>query len=916
MSGPRTRPSAIILLLPLIAVLCLFPADSQSLPRPAPRPAFIPGELLVGFKHDLAAAGLADAAAAIGGMPGRRIPQINAQVFRFSAADNVMAVADRVSKLPGVRYAEPNYRRQVLLAAPNDPAYANKDTLIAPFEYDEGDPTTFTYFQWALRQIEAVAAWNVYPGTYYTQATKPANPPKIAVLDTGIDAGGPDGDPHDDFINLGGSSPDAAVGGQVDMANGRNVISGAPDPTDFADDYGHGTAIASVAVASANNGATEGAGKGSGIAGLAYHAQVLPVKVFDNTGNGTEADLAAGIIYAADHGALVINISGGDYYYSQTEQDAVDYAWAHGSLVIAAAGNDGNSDPLYPAALDGVIGAAATTWPFDDPATYSQFGYFVTIGAPGGDISYVPLGFWGVWVAMPTDPVPLHDVGWEPGYYQYQYHFGTSLASPHVAALASLYAAYKGITQATPNAPLLLSRALCRGCDAIEGTPGWNPHLGWGRINAYHTLLEDNNRGSTVGGIRGQVRYKDTVVANATINAALDGGAEVTAGATSYPDGMFRLANLTPGVYDVTAAYFGEQQTVQNVLVEAGYDVPRIRFNIGGSTPGNTPPVLSWVGTGGYVADGVDPDLAEHLTKCTFKVRYADADGDPPDPGVKLRLLRNGSELSGSPFDMTTGAVSDWAAGAVFRFSRQLRWGDYAYYFEASDGSANATGEPVNEADGPEIITPPLLANPRVSPDTGDASTRFRYRIDYSSLDGKPATWVQLQIRTYDPVAGWELYAWKKRNIADGTTVLWPRQVGTLYPDATRFRYRFRALKGGAGCRLIAVTDWASGPRVTGGTTAVMLSSLAAAPTKAGGAEIVFTLSAPADVQATILNVAGRPIRKLTPVAGVQGLNTLLWDGRSSAGLHAPGGAYLVEVNARSPEGAQSRALAPLRLSR
>jgi subtilisin family serine protease len=78
---------------------------------------------------------------------------------------------------------------------------------------------------------------------------------------------------------------------------------------------------------------------------------------------------------------------------NEAEQEAVDYAWAHGSLVIAAAGNegDGNNRPMYPAACDGVVAVAATTWPDDYPASYSNFGYYLMVGAPAGDVSYVPL---------------------------------------------------------------------------------------------------------------------------------------------------------------------------------------------------------------------------------------------------------------------------------------------------------------------------------------------------------------------------------------------------------------------------------------------------------------------------------------------------------------------------------------------
>ena len=139
----------------------------------------------------------------------------------------------------------------------------------------------------------------------------------------------------------------------------------------------------------------------------------------------------------------------------------------------------------------------------------------------------------------------------------------------------------------------------------------------------------------------------------------------------------------------------------------------------------------------------------------------------------------------------------------------------------------------------------------------------------------------------------------------------------SIFRGATKFRYRFRAMKGQPPCRLFALTDWMPGPRVTNGSSGVLaLSSLSAVPSPRGGAQIVFGLSGPAEVTARVVNIAGRPVRTLASLAAQQGLNTLVWDGTSGAGLAAPDGTYLVEIAATAPNGTQARALAPLHLGR
>jgi hypothetical protein len=331
----------------------------------------------------------------------------------------------------------------------------------------------------------------------------------------------------------------------------------------------------------------------------------------------------------------------------------------------------------------------------------------------------------------------------------------------------------------------------------------------------------------------------------------------------------------------------------------------------------NAAPVLGWAGTPGFVADGIDPDCAPHDSQLAFRVRYSDREGTPPSGGVLLHLRRNGTPLPHSPFAMRKGGSSNFRAGVVYRFARKLRFGDYSYRFAATDGDLAAVGPPTAWQQGPEVITPPVLSQPRVIPVVGDAATKFRYGVDYTTLDGKPARWVELQILRYEPGTGWQRTRFRKRGVPAGSSAVWARGLASIFPDATRFRYRFRAMKGHPPCRLFALTDWTPGPRLTDGSSGMpALSSLTAIPTPHGGAQIVFSLSAPAEVTARVLNIAGRPVRALAPLTAEQGLNTLLWDGKNGTGLAAPGGRYLVEVTARGPNGAQTRALTPLHLTR
>jgi subtilisin family serine protease len=275
---------------------------------------------------------------------------------------------------PDVVYAEPNYIATTSLTAPNDPSFSA---------------------QWSLGAINAVGGWSTYPGSYTSTGGVP-----IAIIDTGVYAAHPDLSAH------------------VLTSLGANCVSGTcSGSASSADDFGHGTHIAGIAAASTNNGA--------GIAGVAISSPIIPIKALDNQGSGSYAAIANGILWAAAHGARVINLSVGGPGYDATLCNAVASAISDGTLVIAAAGNDGVNTPEYPAACPGAVGVAATSSTGGSPAWSNYGSPDVFISAPGVDV------YSTMWPGA-------SQLGTTCGQQLYCSLQGTSMASPHVAALAAL----------------------------------------------------------------------------------------------------------------------------------------------------------------------------------------------------------------------------------------------------------------------------------------------------------------------------------------------------------------------------------------------------------------------------------------------------------------------------------------------
>lgn len=255
----------------------------------------------------------------------------------------------------------------------------------------------------------------------------------IAVLDTGVDGSHPDlaGRTSTGGTSLNGAATVTAGGGNTDP-------------------HGHGTHVAGIAAATADNGV--------GIAGVAPLATIIPVRVLNSWGSGWSSDVAAGITWAVDAGAEVINLSLGSTQQSQAMTNAVTYARAKGVIVVAAAGNGGPQGPKnYPAADNRTL-AVASIGTSRAISGFSTHGGYVDIAAPGSSIlSSIPGGGYG-------------------------HKSGTSMATPFVSGVVALLVGLDG--SLTPDA--VATRLMSTADDA--GTAGTDPAFGAGIVNPVRAM--------------------------------------------------------------------------------------------------------------------------------------------------------------------------------------------------------------------------------------------------------------------------------------------------------------------------------------------------------------------------------------------------------------------------------------------
>ncbi len=249
----------------------------------------------------------------------------------------------------------------------------------------------------------------------------------IAIIDTGVDLN------HTEFKGK--------------IIKGINILDPSLPPND---DDGHGTHVAGIISANTNN--------NEGIAGITWYNKIMPIKVLDQSGAGTLYDVAQGIIWATDHGAKVINLSLGNYAESKYLHDAIKYAYNHDVVLVAASGNDNTDKLSFPAAYPEVIAVSASD-SSKRRTNFSNFGSYIDVVAPGVNIAST-----------------------YPG-NRYAALTGTSMASPHVAALAGLI---RALNPSLSNKDVGL---IIKNTATDLGKTGKDNYYGYGEINIKKAIL-------------------------------------------------------------------------------------------------------------------------------------------------------------------------------------------------------------------------------------------------------------------------------------------------------------------------------------------------------------------------------------------------------------------------------------------
>ena len=420
--------AAVFLVLIFVTVTTRISQDQENRsvgPTPTPSPLipgkdYVEGQISVKFKEEITDVEINEILTKYDASIESTIPGIEVKVIKVPVGQEQEIVESLINE-GIVEYAELNYKAQVSVD-PND----------AKFNLEYGFKNTGQDIRGQKgiigSDVKAISAWEVTKGKDI----------KVAVIDTGLDMN------HPEF-------------------EGKVIASKFFITQSVDDGFGHGTHVAGTIAANTDN--------SIGVAGICPDCKLLIAKVLDNSGSGDDVGISNGIVWAADNGAKVINLSVvmNNGIAPNTLKDAIEYALGKDIVIVAAAGNCGSSSyssngcsqmnqVLYPAAFQNVV-AVANTDNRDARHPTSNHGSYVDIAAPGADI---------------VSTMPTHQNGL--GVTDYGYMTGTSMASPLVAGIAAL------ILSANPNfTNQQVVDRLLNTADKIEGTGTY-----WqkGRVNA------------------------------------------------------------------------------------------------------------------------------------------------------------------------------------------------------------------------------------------------------------------------------------------------------------------------------------------------------------------------------------------------------------------------------------------------
>jgi serine protease len=418
--GGFMKKSLAILVAGLFALSICAPAfggEARSVAAP-----MVPGEVLVKYRKGASSAGLGSLMRSVHASVEKRLLLSDVELLKLKGISVEDAVAGLRSS-PLVEDASPNYIRSVNFV-PNDPQFDKQWNFDDPAQ--GGD-------------IHMAQAWDIERG---------GNPGVVvAILDTGVAY---------ETAGVFHQCPDLDT---THFVQGYDFVNNDASPDD---DNGHGTHVCGTIAQSTNN--------SKYVAGIAFNCSVMPVKVMDNFGRGSDENIINGIKFAADHGANVINMSFGGYGANPFLQEAVTYAASKGVVMCASTGNDSKDAIFYPAACPECMAVGATNRR-RERASYSNYGDQIDVVAPGGQppsdwiyqMTYEVLG----------DPTSGFDVIGLPG---------TSMACPHVAGLAALLKSHYPTWNRAD-----IRTDIERTCRDL-GPSGWDRETGYGLIDAAAAL--------------------------------------------------------------------------------------------------------------------------------------------------------------------------------------------------------------------------------------------------------------------------------------------------------------------------------------------------------------------------------------------------------------------------------------------
>jgi len=391
------------------------------------KPNYVPDEIIVKFKPGASQKEIDFLNSKYGVSVIQDNPITGAKLLKIPAKRTVPSLVNRYNRSSIVERVEPNFTARVLFT-PNDKYYK---------------------YQWHLNKVasggmDMEKTWDIATGKGVI----------VAILDTGVA-----------YENYGGykQAPDLS---KTKFVQGYDFVNDDSHPND---NEGHGTHITGTIAQSTNNGV--------GVAGIAFDASIMPVKVLDRNGDGNHYRIANGIYYAVNHGAKVINLSLGSNRSSWTLKQAVAHAYNNGVTIVSAAGNDyedGNRF-VYPAAYNDYCVAVAATRYDGLRASYSNTGSYVDIAAPGGDVLFDKDGDGyhdGILQQTFTDDVTK---------FRYYFFEGSSMAAAHVTGAVALLVS-NGISD-----PSQIREALESTARDVGGS-GWDQEYGWGIVDACAAL--------------------------------------------------------------------------------------------------------------------------------------------------------------------------------------------------------------------------------------------------------------------------------------------------------------------------------------------------------------------------------------------------------------------------------------------